>query len=138
SQGVTHAHGLAQLGGKEIRDAFGGRAHVRVPSGRDKTQRRGSGDATDYRSFLRRVGGRAADRSGGQSGAETAATATTRRRDRCAEGEEGMTTVEFLAEWMIRSAILIAGGALLLWLLRVKDSSIRAVVWTAMLCGSLA
>ncbi len=47
-----------------------------------------------------------------------------------------MTTVEFLAEWMIRSAILIAGGALLLWLLRVKDASIRAAAWTGILCGS--
>ena len=47
-----------------------------------------------------------------------------------------MTPVEFLAEWMFRSSILIASGTLLLWLLRVKDSPIRVVSWTAMLCGS--
>lgn len=47
-----------------------------------------------------------------------------------------MTAAEFLTEWMIRSSILIASGALLLWLLRVKDSSIRAVAWTVVLCGS--
>ena len=49
-----------------------------------------------------------------------------------------MTTVEFLADRAIRSLILIATGTLLLWLLKVKDASIRAVAWTAMLCGSLA
>jgi hypothetical protein len=48
-----------------------------------------------------------------------------------------MTTTEFPGEWIIRSSILIASGALLLWLLRVKDSSIRAAAWTVMLCGSL-
>lgn len=48
-----------------------------------------------------------------------------------------MSTVEFLAEWMIRSAFLIAGGTLLLWVLRLKDSSIRTAAWTAMLCGSM-
>jgi uncharacterized protein (TIGR03435 family) len=47
-----------------------------------------------------------------------------------------MSTVDFLAGWAIRSSILIAGGALALWLLRVKDSSIRAAAWTAILCGS--
>jgi hypothetical protein len=35
-------------------------------------------------------------------------------------------TTTFLVEWIIRSSILIASGSLLLWLLRVKDSSIRA------------
>lgn len=49
-----------------------------------------------------------------------------------------MTATEFLAGWVIRSSILIAGGSLLLWLLRAKDSSIRSVAWTTMLCGSLA
>ena len=49
-----------------------------------------------------------------------------------------MTTVEFLAEWALRSAILILAGALLLWALRVKDSSVRLAAWTAMLIGSLA
>jgi len=49
-----------------------------------------------------------------------------------------MTTILFLAEWAVRSSILILSGALLLWALRVKDSSIRLAAWTAMLYGSLA
>jgi hypothetical protein len=49
-----------------------------------------------------------------------------------------MTTVQFLAEWALRSSILIVSGALLLGALRVKDPSIRLAAWTAMLCGSLA
>ena len=49
-----------------------------------------------------------------------------------------MTTIQFLAEWAVRSSILILLGGLLLWALRVKDSSIRLAAWTAMLCGSLA
>jgi RND family efflux transporter MFP subunit len=49
-----------------------------------------------------------------------------------------MTTIQFLAEWTLRSSILILSGALLLWVLRVKDPSIRLAAWTAMLCGSLA
>jgi RND family efflux transporter MFP subunit len=49
-----------------------------------------------------------------------------------------MTTVLFLAEWALRSSILILGGALLLWALRVKDPAIRLAAFTAMLCGSLA
>ena len=44
----------------------------------------------------------------------------------------------FLAEWALRSSILILSGSLLLWALRVKDASIRLAAWTAMLCGSLA
>jgi hypothetical protein len=47
-----------------------------------------------------------------------------------------MIPLEFLAEWTIRSSILIAGGALLLWLLRVNYSSLRAMAWAALLCGS--
>jgi multidrug efflux pump subunit AcrA (membrane-fusion protein)/beta-lactamase regulating signal transducer with metallopeptidase domain len=49
-----------------------------------------------------------------------------------------MTTILLLAEWAVRSSILILSGALLLWALRVKDSSIRLAAWTAMLYGSLA
>ena len=49
-----------------------------------------------------------------------------------------MTSIQFLAEWALRSSILILSGALLLLGLRVKDSSIRLAVWTALLCGSLA
>jgi hypothetical protein len=49
-----------------------------------------------------------------------------------------MTTIQFLAEWALRSSVLILSGALLLWALRVKDPSIRLAAWTAMLCGSLA
>jgi uncharacterized protein (TIGR03435 family) len=49
-----------------------------------------------------------------------------------------LTTLLFLAEWALRSSILIIAGALLLPALRVKDPSIRLAAWTAMLCGSLA
>lgn len=49
-----------------------------------------------------------------------------------------MTTVGFLAEWAVRSSALIACGALVLWVVRVKDASIRLAAWTAMLAGSLA
>ncbi len=49
-----------------------------------------------------------------------------------------MTTLQMLMEWALRSGVLILGGALLLWGLRVKSASIRLAAWTAMLCGSLA
>jgi beta-lactamase regulating signal transducer with metallopeptidase domain len=49
-----------------------------------------------------------------------------------------MTTAHFLVEWALRSSMLILSGALLLWALRLKDSSIRLAAWTAMLFGSLA
>jgi multidrug efflux system membrane fusion protein len=49
-----------------------------------------------------------------------------------------MTAIQFLAEWALRSSLLILGGALLLWVLRVKDPSIRLAAWTAMLLASLA
>ncbi len=49
-----------------------------------------------------------------------------------------MTSIQFLAQWAIRSSVLILAGALLLWVLRVKSSSIRLAVWTALLCASLA
>lgn len=49
-----------------------------------------------------------------------------------------MNTIWFLAEWALRSSMLIAGGTFLLWVLRVKDSSIRLAAWIAMLAGSLA
>ncbi|MGD0499671.1 MAG: M56 family metallopeptidase [Bryobacteraceae bacterium] len=49
-----------------------------------------------------------------------------------------MTTIQFLAEWGLRSSILILSGAALLWALRVKDPGIRLTAWTAMLFGSLA
>jgi multidrug efflux pump subunit AcrA (membrane-fusion protein) len=49
-----------------------------------------------------------------------------------------MTSIQFLAEWAIRSSVLILAGTLLLWVLRVKSSSIRLAVWTALLCASLA
>jgi len=49
-----------------------------------------------------------------------------------------MTAIPFLAEWALRSSLLILGGGLLLWALRVKDPSIRLAAWTAMLLGSLA
>ena len=49
-----------------------------------------------------------------------------------------MTTIQFLAEWGLRSSILILSGAVLLWALRAKDPAIRLTAWTAMLFGSLA
>src|ERR1700722_14652344 len=49
-----------------------------------------------------------------------------------------MTTILFLADWAVRSSILILSGALLLWALRVKDSSTRPAALTAVLCGSLS
>jgi RND family efflux transporter MFP subunit len=49
-----------------------------------------------------------------------------------------MTTIQFLADWALRSSILILSGALLLRALLVKDPSIRLAAWTAMLFGSLA
>jgi RND family efflux transporter MFP subunit len=49
-----------------------------------------------------------------------------------------MTTIAFLAEWAVRSSALILVGALLLWVLRVKDASVRLAAWTVMLCCSLA
>ncbi len=49
-----------------------------------------------------------------------------------------MIAIQFLAEWALRSSILILCGAALLRALRVKDSSILLAAWTAMLFGSLA
>jgi beta-lactamase regulating signal transducer with metallopeptidase domain/peptidoglycan hydrolase CwlO-like protein len=44
----------------------------------------------------------------------------------------------FPMEWAVRSSILIASAALLSWLLRVKDPSIRLSICIAALFGSLA
>ncbi len=49
-----------------------------------------------------------------------------------------MTMILFLGEWMVRSSVLILAGALLLWLMRVKNPSVHLTAWTAMLAGSLA
>ena len=49
-----------------------------------------------------------------------------------------MIAIQFLAEWALRSSILILSGALLLWAMRIKDPSVRLAAWTAMLLGSLA
>jgi hypothetical protein len=49
-----------------------------------------------------------------------------------------MIAIEFLAEWALRSSILILAGALLLRALRLKDPSIRLAAWTALLGASLA
>lgn len=49
-----------------------------------------------------------------------------------------MITGSFLIEWAIRSSVLIGSGAVLLWLLRVKDPSIRLAACIAVVCGSLA
>jgi uncharacterized protein (TIGR03435 family) len=42
-----------------------------------------------------------------------------------------------LAEWTLRSSILISAGALLLWAFRIKDPSIRLASWAAMLVASV-
>jgi multidrug efflux pump subunit AcrA (membrane-fusion protein) len=49
-----------------------------------------------------------------------------------------MNTIQFLAEWAVRSSILILGGALLLRIFHVKDPSVRLAAWTVMLFGSWA
>ena len=49
-----------------------------------------------------------------------------------------MSTIQFLAEWAVRSSVLILAGAVVLLVLRVKDSSIRLAAWVALLCGSVA
>jgi uncharacterized protein (TIGR03435 family) len=49
-----------------------------------------------------------------------------------------MSTIQLLAEWAVRSSVLILAGAVVLLALRVKDSSIRLAAWLALLCGSLA
>lgn len=43
-----------------------------------------------------------------------------------------------VGEWAMRSALLIAVGALLLRALRVNDPAVRLAVWTALLAGSLS
>jgi predicted nucleic acid-binding Zn-ribbon protein len=48
-----------------------------------------------------------------------------------------MINGSFLIEWALRSSILIGAGAALLWLLRVKDPSIRLAACIAAVCGSL-
>jgi beta-lactamase regulating signal transducer with metallopeptidase domain len=47
-------------------------------------------------------------------------------------------TVGILAQWALRSSILILSGVVLLKALRVKDPSVRLASWTAILCGSVA
>lgn len=49
-----------------------------------------------------------------------------------------MITGNYLLEWAIRSSALIGTGALLLWLLRVRDPSIRLAACIAAACGSLS
>ncbi|HEY4089049.1 MAG TPA: M56 family metallopeptidase [Bryobacteraceae bacterium] len=48
-----------------------------------------------------------------------------------------MSAFSFLAEWAIRSSILIFGGALLIWAVRLKDPAVRLAAWIALLMGSL-
>ncbi|HEY6345977.1 MAG TPA: M56 family metallopeptidase [Bryobacteraceae bacterium] len=43
-----------------------------------------------------------------------------------------------LAEWVLRSSVLILCGAGLLWMMRLKDAAVRLTAWTALLAGSLA
>ncbi|HEX3747088.1 MAG TPA: M56 family metallopeptidase [Bryobacteraceae bacterium] len=49
-----------------------------------------------------------------------------------------MIAAQFLAQWALRSSILIASSVVLLKALRVKDPSVRLAAWTAILCVSLA
>jgi uncharacterized protein (TIGR03435 family) len=49
-----------------------------------------------------------------------------------------VSAAQFLAEWTLRSSVLIGAGVLLLWAFRIKDSSIRLASWTAMLFASVA
>ena len=49
-----------------------------------------------------------------------------------------MTSIQFLAEWALRSTVLIVAGAVVLTARRKKDPAIQLAAWTAMLCGSLA
>jgi multidrug efflux pump subunit AcrA (membrane-fusion protein) len=49
-----------------------------------------------------------------------------------------MKILVFLAEWALRSSVLILCGAGLLWMLRVKDAFVRLTAWTALLASSLA
>lgn len=44
----------------------------------------------------------------------------------------------FIAEWMVRSSVLIAIGALVLGALRVNSASVKLAAWTAMLLASLS
>ena len=48
-----------------------------------------------------------------------------------------MITAQFLAEWTLRSSLLIGAGALLLWAFRIHNPSIRLAAWTAVLVSSL-
>lgn len=48
-----------------------------------------------------------------------------------------MIAPQLLAEWTLRSSLLIGTGAFLLWVLRIKDPSIRLAAWTAVLASSL-
>ncbi len=48
-----------------------------------------------------------------------------------------MNPLTFLAQWGLRSTILIFGGALLIWLVRIKDPAFRLAGWIALLLGSL-
>ena len=49
-----------------------------------------------------------------------------------------MTALEFLVQWALRSSLLVLCGAALLAVLRVRQSSTRLAVWTALLAASLA
>jgi uncharacterized protein (TIGR03435 family) len=49
-----------------------------------------------------------------------------------------MTPISFLGEWLVRSFFLILAGVLLVWLLRVRNPSLRYTVYKVVLAGSLA
>jgi beta-lactamase regulating signal transducer with metallopeptidase domain len=49
-----------------------------------------------------------------------------------------MMALLFLAQWAIRSAVLIFCGAGLVWIFRVKNAFVRLAAWSALLAGSFA
>lgn len=49
-----------------------------------------------------------------------------------------MTILEFLLAWAVRSAVLVLTGAIVLLAARLKTPSIRLVLWSTILLGSMA
>jgi hypothetical protein len=49
-----------------------------------------------------------------------------------------MTLLRLMAEWTLRSSILIVCGALVLRALRIESAALRLAAWVGMLCASLA
>jgi beta-lactamase regulating signal transducer with metallopeptidase domain len=49
-----------------------------------------------------------------------------------------MTLEQFLIHWIVRSALLILAGDILLRVFRVRNASVRSAAWRAVLCASAA